>query len=89
MRHTIDEVKELQAELGGMQEDARDLVAELRGIARALRSAPATEPAAIDERAAVWASEGQQARDRKEAAWFESLGAVICTDNARGFYGRG
>lgn len=89
MLQTIDEVKDLRATLGGMQEDACDLVAELRGIVGALRSAPAPEPTGFDELAAGLAFEVREARDRKDAAWVEALGAVISTDDARRFYGRG
>jgi hypothetical protein len=89
MLQTIDEVKELRATLGGMQEDARDLVAELSGIVKALRSGPAPEPTGFDELAAGLASEVREARDRKDAAWIESLGAVISTDDAPRFYGHG
>jgi hypothetical protein len=89
MLRTIDEVKELQAELGGMQDDARHLVADLRGIVRALRSAPAPGPAWLDELAAELASQAGPPRDREDAAWLESLGVAISTDDTRGFVFRG
>jgi signal transduction histidine kinase len=89
MRHAIDEVRELQTKLAAMQEDARDLVDDLRGIARALRSAPASEPAWLDELAAELASQTARPRDRQDAAWLASLGVSVSTDDAGKFVFRG
>jgi hypothetical protein len=85
MLRTIDEVKRQQAELEGMQDAARDLAAELRGIAGALRSAPAPGPAWLDELAAELASQAARPGDRQDAAWLESLGVTISTDAAGRF----
>jgi hypothetical protein len=85
MLHTIDEVKELQTKLADIQEDARDLVADLEGIARALRAAPGSEPAWLDELAA----DVRDTRAREDAKWLGTLGVAITTDDTRGFVFRG
>jgi len=81
MRRPIDEAKELSGRLARMQEDARDLVAELQRIAGALGTdeLPGSRPG--NELA-------REICDRRDAELFEELARAMSMPGGRTFLRR-
>ena len=81
MRRTIDEAKDLSGRLALMQQDARDLVAELGQIVEALGAGGIPESRRGDELA-------REICDRRDAELFEELARAMSTPGGRTFLHR-
>lgn len=81
MRRTIDEAEDLSGRLARMQQDARDLVAELQQIAEALGTGGIPEPRRENELA-------RQICDRRDAELFEELARAMSMPGGQTFLHR-
>ena len=81
MRQTIDEAKDLSGRLACMQQDARDLVAELRRIARALGTDGIPESRRGNELA-------REICDRRDVELFEKLVRAMSKPGGRTVFHR-
>ncbi len=81
MRRTIDEAKDLSGRLACMQQDARDLVAELRRIVGALGTDGIPESRQGSELA-------REDYDRRDVELFEKLARALSKPGGRTFLHR-
>ena len=81
MRRTIDEAKDLSGRLARMQQDASDLVAELRQIVGALGTGGVPESRRGDELA-------RKICDRRDAELFEELARAMSKSGGQTFVHR-
>ena len=81
MRRTIDEAKDLSGRLALMQQDARDLVAELGRIVGALGTGGIPESRRGDELA-------REICDRRDAELFEELARAMSESGGQTFLHR-
>ncbi len=81
MRRPIDEAKDLSGRLARMQQDARDLVAELRRIAGALGAEEIPEARRGNELA-------REICDRRDTELFEELARAMSMPGGRTFLRR-
>ena len=81
MRRTIDEAKDLSGRLALMQQDARDLVAELGRIVGALGTGGIPESSRGEEMA-------REICDRRDAELFEELARAMSSPGGRTFLHR-
>jgi hypothetical protein len=81
MRRTIDEAKDLSGRLALMQQDARDLVAELERIVGALDTGGRPDSRRGEEMA-------REICDRRDADLFEELARAMSSPGGRTFLHR-